>query len=302
MPKARYDIMRDYLPRQGSQALEMMHATATVQANFDYADEADMVAKLRTAMACTGVVSAIFANSCLSGGKENGYITRRVEIWRNTDPDRCGLLHFVFEPGFGYREYAEWALDIPVFFVVREGRYIPGGRMTFREFLKSGFRGERATHEDWDTHLTTLFPEVRLKRIIEVRGADAVPSPLICALPALWKGILYDADACAAAWALCGGFDREALESGRVAVARHGLQAEFGGRPVLELASELVDIAAAGLRAWSARTPLGVEEVRFLDPVYEQLDLGASPGEILLEHWRGQWGGSIERLIEWAQY
>jgi glutamate--cysteine ligase len=302
MPKRRYDIMRDYLPRQGGLALEMMHATATVQANFDYSNEADMVAKMRTSMACTGIVSAIFANSSFSLGKPNGHASRRVEVWRNTDSDRCGLLHFVFDPDFGYRRYREWALDIPVFFIVRDGVYHPGGRMTFREFLASGFEGQRATLEDWDLHLTTLFPEVRLKRIIEVRGADVGPRALVCALPVLWKGILYDAGACSEARALSIDWGREELEGAQIDVARRGLGAEIAGRPVLELARELVEISRAGLRAMHDRGEALDGEESFLDPIEAQLETGLSPGLALVEHWHGDWGESIGRLIDGVKY
>lgn len=302
MPKVRYDIMRNYLPGRGSMAMEMMHATATVQANYDYSDEADMASKMRMSMACTSVISAIFANSSLSLGKENGFITRRVEVWRNTDPDRCGLLHFVFDEGFGYYDYANWALDIPLFFIVRDGKYIPASSSTFRQFLESGFEGHRATLKDWDTHLTTLFPEVRLKRIIEVRGADAVPRKLVCALPVLWKGLLYDEGARQAAWELARGWTRDELESGRLDVARRGLQAEFGGQPVLGLARELVGISLDGIAAMASRGELEASEAQFLDPILEQLDRGKSPGEELLDRWRGEWGGSLERLIDGVKY
>jgi glutamate--cysteine ligase len=178
----------------------MMHATATVQANFDYSDEADMVAKMRTAMGCTPVISAIFANSSISEGRANGFVSRRMQIWREVDPDRCGLLHWVFDDDFGYEAYAQWALDVPMFFVTRDGIYTPAHETTFRGFLENGFAGTRATLADWDIHLTTLFPEVRLKRFIEVRGADGVNRSLICALPAIWKGLLYDSTACNEAW------------------------------------------------------------------------------------------------------
>ena len=195
MPKARYDIMREYLPTRGELALDMMHLTATVQANFDYGDEADMVAKCRMAFGATPIVSAIFANSSLYEGKPSGFISRRLHIWQHTDPDRSGIPPFVFEAGFGYRAWVEWALDVPMFFVVRDGRYRPARGLPFRRFLREGFEGERATIGDFDRHLTTLFPDVRLKRILEVRGADAVPPGLICALPALWKGLFYDREA-----------------------------------------------------------------------------------------------------------
>jgi len=302
VPKARYEIMREYLPTRGSLALEMMHATATVQANYDYSDEEDMAAKMRTAMACSPVASAIFANSSICQGKESGFASRRVEVWRHVDPDRCGLLPFVLEPDFGYREYAEWALDVPIFFVVRGDRYIPGNGVSFREFLAGGFAGERPTVADWDLHLTTLFPEVRLKRVIEVRGADAVPRDLICALPALWKGLLYDADACAAAWEIARGWSGEELEAARRDVARAGLRARIAGRELLEVAGELVEIAGEGLRAFAEGIGTDVDERVFLDPIRAQLERGRSPGEEILELWRGEWQGDMDCLIDYARY
>ena len=302
MPKARYDIMRRYLPGQGALALDMMHATATVQANFDYADEADMVAKLRMAMGCSSLSSAIFANSPISVGKENGFVSRRVEIWRHMDPDRCGLLPFVFEDDFGYRRYAEWALDIPMFFLVRGHRFRLAAPLSFRAVLEQGFEGEHATLGDWDIHLTTLFPEVRLKRVIEVRGSDAVPPGLICALPALWKGVLYDDDACEAAWKLV---DRLTITERRVLhedVGRRGLAAEIDGHSVLALAREFTEISAEGLRRIAERGESESDERSFLDPVREVLERGMSPGESLLESWRGEWRGDIGRLIEASCY
>ena len=314
LPKVRYDIMREYLPTRGTLGLHMMHATATVQANFDYADEADMVAKLRCAYASSPVVSALYANSAISEGKENGFASRRVEIWRHTDPDRCGILHFVFDdPEFGYRRYAEWALDVPMFFVVRDGHYAPAGGITFREFFERGFEfpaglgplgGQRlrATRADWDLHLTTVFPEVRLKRFIEVRGADAAPPALICALPALWKGILYDADAMEAAAALTRIDDAALREAALRDVAQQGLAAVFAGRPMLEVAGELVGIASEGLRRIAERGEAPGDERSFLEPVVELVQRGLSPAQQTLEAWRGEWGASLDRLIEHSSY
>ena len=193
VPKARYAMMRRYLPPRGDLALHMMHLSATVQANFDYGSEADMAAKLRTAMGVSPLVSALFANSSLYLRKPSGFITRRVHIWRHVDPDRCGMLPFVFEPGLDYEKYVQWALDVPMFFVLHDGDYRHANGLTFRRYLAEGHEGKRATLQDWNLHLTTLFPEVRLKQFLEVRGADAVPPGLTCALPAVWKGILYDA-------------------------------------------------------------------------------------------------------------
>jgi len=302
VPKARYDIMRAYLPTRGELALDMMHATATVQANFDYADEADMAAKMRVAMGCSPIVSALFANSSLTGGKPNGFISRRVEIWRHTDPDRCGYLPFVLEGEFGYGRYAEWALDVPLFFVVRNGEYLPARGLTFRQFLERGFAEHRATLKDWDLHLTTLFPEARLKRIIEVRGADTVPRDLICALPALWKGVLYDAESLRDAWSLVADWSLEQREAALMGVARRGLRARLADVPALELARELVGLAARGLARILERGDTDRDEDGFLDPLREQIELGRSPGEIVLERWEGEWQRSPERLIEYARY
>ncbi len=302
MPKARYEIMRSYLPERGPLSLHMMYATATVQANFDFVDEADMAAKLRCAMACSPVVSAIFANSSLSEGRPNGFISRRVEIWRNTDPARCGLLPFVFEPDFDYRQYIEWALDVPMFLVFRDHRYFPARGISFREYMKRGLAGYAASLNDWDVHLTTLFPEVRLKRFIEVRGADAVPRGLVCALPALWKGLLYDAQALEAAWELLRDWSFEQREAGIESVGRLGLGAVAAGRPVLEWARELLDIATEGLRRIAERGESQSDERPFLEPIRDQLTLGKSPGQVVLERWQGEWQGSLERLIEYVRY
>jgi len=302
MPKQRYRIMRSYLPRRGSLALEMMHATATVQANFDFGSEADMVAKLRMALGVTPIVSAIFANSGLSEGKANGYVSRRLHIWTHTDPDRTGLLPFAFEPGFGYREYTEWALDVPMFFLVRDGHYQPADGMTFRRFMTEGWGGTRATLDDWSRHLTTLFPDVRLKHVIEVRGADAVPPGLTCSLPALWKGLLYDASACEAAWQLVAGSSHEEREAARAEVARRGLAARFAGRSALELARELAAISREGLRRIAHAGRRDPDETSYLDPVDAQLELGESPGQVVLDRWEGEWGRSLDRLIEYARY
>jgi glutamate--cysteine ligase len=302
MPKGRYDIMRSYLPTKGGLALDMMHATATVQANLDYASEADMIEKMRAALVATPVVSALFANSSISGGKENGYASKRLIIWRDTDPDRCGLIPFVFDPDFGYARYMEWALDVPLFFVIRDHAYHAGDGTTFREFMSRGFAGTRPTLRDWDTHLTTLFPDVRLKKIIEVRGADTVPRAHICALPALWKGLLYDQGALAATWELLGDVIPEQLDAGQLDVAKLGLRASIGDRKVLDLARELVAISDAGLGRIHADGFGKHDERGFLDPLREQIAKGKSPGEEVAESWRGEWGRNRARLIEATRY
>jgi glutamate--cysteine ligase len=302
MPKARYRIMRKYLPTRGSLALEMMFTTATVQANFDYETEPDMVDKMRTATAVSPIVSAIFANSSLSEGKANGYVSKRMHIWHHTDPDRCGLLPLVFDEDFGYRRYVDWAIDVPMFFVVRGGEYRPADGMTFRRFLERGFGSARATLKDFDLHLTTLFPDVRLKHIIEVRGADAVPPDLTCSLPAVWKGLLYDDEARAGAYTLVADASFSELEAARADVARKGLAGAYAGRPVLDLARELVALATAGLRRIGHAGRRDADETAFLDPILEALEEGVSPGQRVAQRWEGEWGRSLDRLIEYARY
>ena len=302
MPKARYDIMRAYMPKRGKQGLDMMHATATVQANFDYASESDMAEKMRMAMGIGPLVSALFANSPIAAGEESGFVSKRVHVWRDVDPDRCGMLEFVFDDGFGYRDYLEWALDVPMYFVVRGGRYHAAHSVTFRQFMESGFEGEVATIADWDLHLTTLFPEVRLKQIIEVRGADSVPRDLICALPALYKGLFYDDQARAEATDLVAdwgpGERTEALER----VALDGLEARVAGQPILERARALVEISKGGLDRLVATGLSEEAEDVFLAPLRAIVDSGRSPGREVLDRWRGVWQGDLRRLIDYARY
>ena len=208
----------------------------------------------------------------------------------------------MFESGFGYARYAEWALDVPMFFLIREGRYIPARGLDFRTFMEKGLEGHRAQLSDWDMHLTTLFPEVRLKQIIEVRGADAVPRELTCALPAIWKGILYDAEALGEAWELVDALSFEDRVRGQESVARNGLAGELGGRPVKDLAERLLEISSAGLDRIADRRGIEGGEQNFLAPLRRILDSGKSPGEVILERWRNEWGGSVERLISYARY
>ncbi len=301
VPRDRYRIMREYLPSRGALALHMMHATASVQVSFDFSDESDMVDKMRTGVAATPIAAALFANSPIAAGRPNGFISRRMEVWRHTDPDRCGLLPIVWEPDYGYERYVEWALDVPMFFIVRDGRYRAMHGTPFRSFWKSGHEGEAATLADWERHLTTLFPEVRVKRILEVRCADAVPPELLCAIPALWKGLLYDAEASRAARELSASWSTAERDETFAAVARKGLAAESPSGPILGLARELVALARGGLARFAVAQGLADETI-FLDPLDELLESGQSPGEMTLERWQGEWGGSLERFLESARY
>jgi len=298
MPKARYGVMRAYLPTRGKHALDMMTMTATVQANYDFASEEDMVRKVRAAMSVSPLVTAMYANSFLVNGEDSGYASFRYEVWNHVDPDRCGLLSFVFEEDFGYRRWVEYALDVPMFFVRRQGRYLPAHHLTFRRYLAEGLDGNVATLGDFEDHLTTLFPEVRLKSVIEVRGADVCDVEMSAALPALWKGILYDDQALDAADRLLAGMpfdERLALQKD---VARLGLRASCGRGKVLDLARELFAIAAAGLKA--QRCPHGdaPDERVVLQPLERWLEEGRAPVDHWRERWHGDLGRSREKLVE----
>jgi len=306
MPRERHEIMRDVLEKRGKLALEMMHATGCVQANFDFESEPDMARKLRLAMAASPVVTALFANSSISEGKANGFESMRAWIWRHTDPDRCGLLPFVFEDAFlegrAYESYAAWALDVPTLFIQRGERHIPLRGLRFRDYLERGHADETATLADWAIHLTTLFPEVRLKRIIEVRGADAVPPDLVCALSALWKGLLYDEESRERSFERVRAWTFEEVDRMHADVARCGLSAVGPDASVLELARELVELSAQGLRRIGLRSSAGEDESLLLEPLFEIADRGTSPGRELVAHWEGAWDRRIERLVEYAKY
>jgi glutamate--cysteine ligase len=225
-----------------------------------------------------------------------------MHIWQHTDPDRTGMLAMAYDEGFGYRRYIEWALDVPMFFVVRDDVYRPANGITFRSFIESGFEGERATLEDFERHLTTLFPEVRLKRFLEVRGADAVPPGLTCSLPALWKGLLYDAEARSAAWDRLAIHPLAAREASRADVARRGLAARYGEEPVALVAADLARLAREGLARIAHAGRRDADETGFLDPVDEQLASHMSPGQLVAQRWEGEWARSMERLIGYARY
>jgi len=294
LPKRRYAVMRAYLPTRGRLALDMMKRTATVQANFDFADEPDAVDKIRTALGVTSIVTGLFAASPITDGKPNGYKSYRAAIWLDTDEDRCGLLPFAFKPDFGFRDYAEWALDVPMFFVVRAGVYrpVPAG-LTFRRFWREGFAGEQATLADWELHLSTMFPEVRLKRTIEVRGADAAALPFASGLGALWRGLLDDREARAQAWRLVADHTMAEREALRREVPRAGLSARFGGRSLRDLAVELCQIAAAGLK----RLPDGAADAQLIDPLLTYASAGRCPADDLLEDFKAT-GGDPKKLID----
>ena len=305
MPRVRHEIMREYVAQSGRLGLSMMHATGTVQANFDFSSEADLATKLRVGLAASPIVTALWANSSISGGEPNGFESYRAETWRHTDRRRCGLLPFAFEEGWGegtaYRRYAEWALDVPLMFIVRDGAHIPL-RSTFREFVAQGHAGTSATLADWNLHLTTLFPEVRLKRIVEVRGADAVPPDLVCALPAFWKGLFYDPETLATTSRRLAHWTHADVDGLHADVARRGLQASTPDGPALEVARELVVLARAGLARIDAQNAMGENESLFVEPLERILDRGTSPGRAIIERWDGAFRQRIDRLVEYAKY
>ncbi len=303
VPKTRYRIMRRYLPTRGSMGLDMMLQTGTVQSNFDYSSEEDFVHKMRAATAVSSIVSAIYCNASIVEGKTIGWTSWRQRIWRDVDPDRSGILHFVFDGDFGYRRYVEWALDVPMFFIRRGGGYVGEIAGTpFRHFLERGFEGHRATLADWSDHLTTLFPEVRAKGYIEVRGADCCDKDLNCAHPALWKGILYDRTACDAALALGGDLSRAERDQLLTDVARDGLDARARGRSMLDLAKELVAIARDGLVRQRPGEHPDMTEAPFLDPIRHVLDRGKSPGKIAAELWDGEFAHDRHKLVEYYRF
>lgn len=305
MPKARYDIMRRYMPTKGKLGLDMMHRTCTIQVNLDFSSEADMAAKFRTSLALQPIATALFANSGLYEGKPSGYASYRAHIWTDTDPDRTGLLQFVFEDGFGFERYADYMLDTPMYFVRRGGQYIDAAGQSFRDFLKGALPalpGEKPTMDDWEDHLSTAFPEVRLKTFLEMRGADGGPWARICALPALWVGLLYDEEALGAAWDVAKGWTAEEREKLREDVARNGLQAKVGRRTVQDVALEILSISREGLRRRARMGNMKEDETTYLDPVHKIAESGVTMGEYTVERFFGELGGDVKRLFEECKY
>ncbi|WP_242139431.1 glutamate--cysteine ligase [Sphingomonas sp. TREG-RG-20F-R18-01] len=302
MPKGRYAIMLRHMPRVGTMGLDMMLRTCTIQVNLDYQSEADMVQKFRVGLALQPLATALFANSPFTEGKPNGMLSYRSHIWSDTDPARTGMLPFVFEDGFGYDRYTEYALDVPMYFVYREGRYIDAAGLSFRDFLEgklSVLPGETPTLDDWNDHLSTAFPEVRLKTFLEMRGADGGPWGRICALPALWVGLLYDAQALDAAWDLVKHWTIEERQALRDSVPKLGLDAPIaGGRKLRDIAGEVLDIAHAGLATRARLDTSGNNETGFLDPLREVVRSGKVPAEVLLEKYHGVWGGDVSKVYD----
>ena len=302
VPKQRYRIMAPYMLKVGKLGQRMMKQTATVQANIDYSDEKDAMAKFRTGMGLAPVLIAMFANSPICDGQLNGYRSFREHIWTDTDRNRSGLLKFAFAPEVSFAHYVEYALDVPMYFIVRNKNYIDMTAVTFRQFLTSGYNGERPTIEDWNDHLTTLFPETRIKRYLEIRSVDSQPPDLMPALSALVKGAFYDNDCLQAAWDLVKGWSWDERMQVYLDSHRDALAARVRRYSLLDLARELVEIAWEGLRRQNQVNDLGDDETIYLKPLKDLLSQGKCPADVLLEKWEGELHHDIKRLIAYSAY
>ena len=305
MPKGRYKLMNEYMTKVGTMGRVMMRRTCTVQVNLDFGSEADMVQKLRVALALQPVATALFANSPFFEGKPNGHKSWRSRVWRDLDPARTGMLPWAFEDGMGFERWVEYALDVPMYFVYRNGQYIDALGQSFRDFLKGklpALPGEMPTLSDWADHLTTAFPEARIKKFIEMRGADGGPWRRLCALPAFWVGLMYDQTALDGAWDLAKGWDAETREELRVAASVDGLQAEFNGVKMHDLAREAVALSEHGLKARARKGAGGMvpDETHFLNALKESIETGKVPADELLDDYNGKWNGDLSRI--YAEY
>jgi len=305
MPKGRYKIMRDYMPKVGSLGLDMMLRTSTVQVNLDFKSEIDMVKKFRTSLALQPIATAMFADSPFHEGRPTDFISYRSHIWEDTDPDRCGILPFVFEDGMGFERYVDYILDVPMYFVYRDGNYLNAAGQSFKKFLEgklSVLPGKIPTIGDWVDHLTTVFPEVRLKRFIEMRGADGGPWRRLCALPALWTGLLYDQVSLDAAWDLVKDWTSEEHKYLRAEVPKYALKTTFRKGKVQGVAREVLEIASAGLRRRNRLDTVGADETGFLGALYEIVESGQTAGEEKLQKFKTVWNGNIDQVFEEYAY
>ena len=305
MPKGRYQIMKSYMPKVGQLGLDMMTRTCTVQVNLDFASEADMVKKFRVSLALQPIATALFADSPFTEGKPNGYQSYRSHIWTDTDKDRTGMLDFVFEDGFGYERYVDYLLDVPMYFSYRNGEYIDCSGKSFRDFMAgklSVLPGALPTLTDWSDHMTTAFPEVRMKKFLEMRGADGGPWNRLCALPAFWVGLLYDQTALDAAWDLVKDFSLEERNALRDGVPRHALKLPFRGGTARDLAAEAVKIAIAGLQRRARLNSKGADESGFLDTLVEIVEANETSAERKLALFHGEWKGDINRVFREFAY
>jgi glutamate--cysteine ligase len=303
MPKGRYRIMTGYMPKAGTHGLDMMYRTCTVQTNLDFASEADMVKKLRVGLSLQPVATALFANSPFTEGKPNGFLSFRSEIWRHTDPDRTGMLPWAFEQGMGFERWVDYALEVPMYFIKRGDRYVDVAGQSFRDLMTGrlpGMPSARATISDWVNHISTIFPEARLKRYLEMRGADGGPPRVLPALPAYWVGLMYDTDSLEAAWDMVKGWTAEERQRLRDQVPKLGLKAEIAGRSVQDLAAATLDLAEQGLRRRRRLDAGGHDETQYLLPLREVVSRGFTQAEELLQKYHGPWGGKVDAAF--AEY
>lgn len=305
MPKGRYAVMGRYMPLVGSKGLDMMLRTCTVQVNLDFASEADMVKKLRVSLALQPIATALFASSPFIEGKPCGLLSARADVWNDTDPHRTGGLHFAFEDGMGFERYVDWMLDVPMYFVYRDDKYIDVAGQSFRDFLEGklpGLPGERPSLGDWADHLTTAFPDVRLKKFLEMRGADGGPWRRLCALPALWTGLLYDSLALDGAWELVRHWTEADREGLRRDVPRLALNAQVAGRSVREVAADVLALASAGLKRRNRVNDSGRDESIYLDPLETIVRTGRTSAEDMLKAFDGRWQGSVDPIFREYAY
>ncbi len=300
MPKSRYAIMSRYMPKVGGHGLDMMYRTCTIQANLDFSGEADMVKKMRVGLALQPVVTALFANSPFSEGRPNGYRSLRSAVWLDTDSDRTGMLPIAFEDGFGFERYVDWALDVPMYFVKRGQTYHDVAGASFRALLAGELDqlpGERATLSDWDNHLTTIFTEVRLKRFLEMRGADGGNGRLICAVPALWVGLLYDSVSLDGAWEIVKDWTEAERQALRRAVPLTALDTPLRNRTVRDVARDVLALAYDGLGRRDNENEEGLDETIFLSALDEIVATGMAPADRVLAEYTGEWSGDIDRIF-----
>ena len=305
MPKGRYKIMSNYMPKVGTLGVDMMKRTCTVQVNLDFSSETDMVKKLRVSLALQPVATALFANSPFVDGKPSGFQSFRSHIWSDTDPNRTGMLPFTFETGMGFERYVDYMLDVPMYFVYRNGEYLDAAGLSFRQFLDGKLAllpGQRPTLKDWEDHLTTVFPEVRLKRYLEMRGADGGPWRNLCALPALWAGIFYHGESLDAAWDIVKDWTAEERQVLRDAVPREGLSASIRGRTVQDIAKQMLELANLGLNARGKLNAAGDNETGFLEPLTEIAVSGITPAERKLRMFNNGWNGSVDPAFRECAY
>ncbi len=305
MPKGRYAIMTRYMPKVGTRGLDMMYRTSTVQVNLDFASESDMVKKLRTSLALQPMATALFANSPFTEGEPNGFQSKRSHIWLDTDNQRSGMIPFAFESGMSFDRYVEWALDVPMYFIKRGDDYIDVAGSSFRDLMAGehpALPGEKPFLSDWVNHLSTLFPEVRLKKYLEMRGADAGPVPMLNALPALWVGLLYDDTALDAAWDVVKGWTEEERHIMRRDVPRDGLKTSIRRHSIRDIAGEILNIARYGLERRARRSVDGTDETVFLEPLDNIVETGKTQSDLLLEHYRGDWKNSVTPVFKARAY